>query len=97
MSKVLFLLIFIVIVVAFILLLIICSNKKRNSYPEGNHYRMLCRSHNNRVIAGVCGGIAEYFGWSATAVRLFFILTGVGIFTYILLAIVIPDSPSSLL
>ncbi|QOX62395.1 PspC domain-containing protein [Anoxybacterium hadale] len=58
---------------------------------------MLCRSRNDRVIAGVCGGIADHFGWSATVVRLFFIITGVGILTYVILAIVIPDSPSSLL
>lgn len=74
------------------------SNRKSGGSYRGNQEcRMLCRSRSNRAIAGVCGGIAEYFGWNATAVRLFFILSGVGLLSYVILAIVIPDSPSSLL
>lgn len=53
---------------------------------------MLCRSRSNRAIAGVCGGIAEHFGWSATVVRLVFLFSGVGLLTYIILAVAIPDS-----
>jgi len=74
------------------------SNKKKgDSYQSRMEYRMLCKSQNNRVIAGVCGGIAEYFGWNATVVRLFFFFSGVGLLTYVILAIVIPNPPSSLL
>lgn len=58
---------------------------------------MLCKSQNNRVISGVCGGIAEYFGWSAMIVRLFFIFSGIGILPYIILAMVMPYSKSPLL
>ncbi|MDF2656059.1 MAG: putative stress-responsive transcriptional regulator [Bacillota bacterium] len=97
MKTILPLLILSMIPLAFIILAIRSSKNNRDRYYQGNEYRMLCRSQNNRVIAGVCGGIAEYFGWSATIVRLFFVLTGVGVFTYIILAIVLPDSPSSLL
>lgn len=32
----------------------------------------LHRSQNNRVLAGVLGGIAEYIGWKPTAVRILF-------------------------
>jgi len=73
------------------------SKQKGNSYQPNKEQRMLFKSQNNRVIAGVCGGIAESFGWNATVVRLFFFFSGVGLWAYIILAIVIPDSPSSLL
>ncbi|MDF3002141.1 MAG: phage shock protein {PspC} family protein [Bacillota bacterium] len=91
------LLILSVIPIIFIVLAVRWSRSNRNNYCQGSQYGMLCRSRSNRIIAGVCGGIADHFGWSATVVRLFFIITGVGVLTYVILAIVIPDSPSSLL
>lgn len=55
----------------------------------------LTRSASNRVIAGVCGGIADYFRIDVTLVRLVFVLAalsgGTGILLYIMLAILIPD------
>jgi phage shock protein C len=56
---------------------------------------MLRRSKRNRVVAGVCGGLANFFGISAFWFRLAFILMflpgGIpGIFVYILLWIIIP-------
>ena len=39
--------------------------------------RRLYRS-NNGMIAGVCGGIADYFGWDPTLVRVGYILYQVG-------------------
>lgn len=50
----------------------------------------------NRWIGGVCGGIAEYLGWSPTLVRLiYFVFSAVsaafpGILVYIILWIVMP-------
>lgn len=92
------------IIILMILIIIIAvmkykSSSNRNGKPHqaNKEYRMLCKSESNRVIAGVCGGIAEYFGWNATVVRLLFLLSGVGILTYIILAIAIPDSHSPLL
>lgn len=46
-----------------------------------------------RVIAGVCGGIAQYYGWSAALVRLLFLVfgaVGAGELAYIILWIVMP-------
>lgn len=59
--------------------------------------RQLHRSRTNRVLAGVCGGIAEYYGSDPTAVRLAALV--IGVFTgivpmvvaYIIAAIVVPD------
>jgi phage shock protein C len=53
------------------------------------------RSNTNRVIAGVCGGIAEYLAVDATLVRVVFVFTafvtaGLGIVAYIVLLILMP-------
>jgi len=56
--------------------------------------KRLTRS-NDKIIAGVCGGFAEYFGWDPTLVRvaylLLVILGGTGILLYILFWIIMPD------
>lgn len=55
----------------------------------------LYRSPTNLMIAGVCGGIADYLGIDALLVRFFFLLlafagSGIGVFVYLLLWIVLP-------
>jgi len=62
-----------------------------------NEPRKLYRSKNNRQLAGVCGGLAEYFNIDATLVRVLFVvfavLGGSGLLAYILLWIIIPEEP----
>ena len=54
------------------------------------------RRSSNRMIAGVCGGIAEYFGWPADRVRIAYVLLSIlsiafpGILVYLLLWLVMP-------
>jgi|LDZT01.1.fsa_nt_gi phage shock protein C len=59
--------------------------------------KKLYRSRKNSMIAGVCGGIAEYFDIDPTLVRLLAILIvflgGVGILAYIIAWIIIPENP----
>lgn len=59
--------------------------------------KKLYRSRNQKMLAGVCGGLAEYFGVDPTIVRLVWALTvcfaGAGILVYIICAIVIPEEP----
>ncbi len=55
----------------------------------------LRRSHNNRIIAGVCGGLSEFFGISAFWFRLAFLIAllpgGVpGLLVYLLCWLIIP-------
>ena len=54
----------------------------------------LTRSTDNRMIAGVCAGLAEYLGWKPSTVRLLFVvsclLPGPQFLLYLLLWIVIP-------
>ena len=62
--------------------------------------KRLYKSHQNKTIAGVCGGIAEYFGCDPTLIRLawvlFIALGGSGILAYIVCALVIPEHPNQL-
>lgn len=57
--------------------------------------RRLRRSRDNRSIAGICGGIGEFFGVDATLVRLLMLVAiifgGLSIWAYIILWIVIPE------
>jgi phage shock protein C len=61
-------------------------------------YKRLYRSLDDRMLAGVCGGVAEYFNVDPTLVRLLFVIFslagGPGIIAYIVLAIVVPEEPS---
>ena len=59
------------------------------------------RKSRNRMIAGVCGGIAEWLGWDATLVRVLYVLISIfsaafpGILVYIILWIVMPNPGAS--
>ncbi len=57
--------------------------------------RRLTKSATDKVLLGVCGGIAEYLGWDSTLVRLIFVLAaifGFGSFVlfYLILAVIMP-------
>lgn len=56
--------------------------------------KRLYRSRTQRMLAGVCGGIAEYFNIDPTVVRLLWVIFcfvgGSGILAYIIAAVVIP-------
>ena len=56
--------------------------------------KRLYRSRSDRMIWGVCGGLAQYFDIDPTIVRIVFVLlafaNGLGILAYIILAIVVP-------
>ena len=60
--------------------------------------KRLYKSRNDKMLGGVCGGIAEYFDIDPTLVRLgwvlFCALGGSGILAYIVAAIVIPEQPA---
>ena len=59
--------------------------------------KRLYKSNRNRMLCGVCGGIAEYFGLDPTLVRLAWVLFcamgGSGFVAYIVAAIIIPRAP----
>jgi phage shock protein C len=57
----------------------------------------LSRSTSDRMLAGVCAGIAEHFGWDPTLVRVGFVFLSVlsaafpGLLVYIIMWIVMPE------
>jgi phage shock protein PspC (stress-responsive transcriptional regulator) len=61
--------------------------------------RPLRRSKRYRVVAGVCGGLANWLGWDVTLVRLLYIGVSLlssafpGILVYLVLWLVIPEEP----
>jgi phage shock protein C len=65
--------------------------------------RRLTRSSRHKMIAGVCGGLAEYFDLDPTVVRVAYVLISIvsvafpGILAYIVLMFVMPppDSPAA--
>lgn len=56
----------------------------------------LQRSREQRILAGVCGGLAEWLGWSPTLVRILFVVVSIasaafpGILVYLILWILMP-------
>lgn len=59
----------------------------------------LYRSRRNSMLGGVCGGIAEWLGWSPGWVRLLYVIISIasagfpGTIVYIILWVVIPKAP----
>ena len=66
-----------------------------------SYVKKLYRSRSNRMVAGVCGGIAERVGADPTLIRLawaiasLFLFWGLGgLILYVVSAIIIPDEPT---
>ena len=61
--------------------------------PEGH----FARNPHDKMIAGVCSGIARWLGWDSTAVRILYVLVSIfsaafpGILVYIILWAVMPE------
>lgn len=56
----------------------------------------IVRPQRDKRIAGVCAGVAQYFGWSTTKVRLGFVLLGLfgpGEIAYLVLWFTAPKAP----
>lgn len=66
---------------------------------RGRRRMPLQRSRTNKMIAGVCGGIAQWLGWDPTLVRILYIVLSVisvafpGILVYLVLWVVMPKAP----
>jgi phage shock protein C len=56
----------------------------------------LKKSRTDKMIAGVCGGIADYLGWDSTLVRILYVILvfssfGTMVLIYFILALIMPD------
>ncbi|MBQ7552837.1 MAG: PspC domain-containing protein [Bacteroidaceae bacterium] len=61
----------------------------------GNNGQVLRRSRTDKMIAGVCGGLAQYFGLDATLLRIIYVLLSIftvfaGLLVYLILWLVMP-------
>jgi phage shock protein C len=61
-------------------------------------YKQLYRSRDERMVAGICGGLGEYLDIDPTIVRLIFVfgtvITGSGLFwAYLIMMLVVPEEP----
>lgn len=79
-------LIVIAIVLFFLFLIVLFVN----AATDGRNGKVLRRSR-DRVFCGVCGGIAEYLGVSSLLIRLIFLFSGIGILTYLIIALLMRD------
>ena len=62
--------------------------------------KKLYRNTNEKMIAGVCSGLAEYLKIDATIVRLIWALiglSGAGIVAFLIAALIIPEKPSNII
>ncbi len=70
-------------------------NEQKDYHYNRRHFEALRRSTSDRMIAGVCGGVAEHFGIDSAMLRLITVLLiifgGLSLWVYIILWLIIPD------
>ena len=75
----------------------IINNDNDNSNKK--EIKRLYKSDTDKILCGVCGGIAEYLNIDSTIVRLIWVLIslhgGMGILLYIIACFIIPEKPKN--
>lgn len=74
----------------------VVDEASREYSHEQDGPKRLYRSRQDRMIAGVCGGLGHYFNIDPVIVRLVFLVllfSGPGILAYLVLAVVVPERP----
>ena len=86
-------------------------NNNNGSYQQGNDWqnggygnsgrqpgRRLSKSTTNKMVCGVCAGIAEYFNWDPTIIRIIWIAASIflgagflGLIAYFIVAVIMPE------
>jgi phage shock protein PspC (stress-responsive transcriptional regulator) len=72
------------------------QQQSTSSQPTGN--RRLYRNENDKVLGGVCSGLANYFNIDVVIARIIFVVllfSGVGFLTYIIMWIAVPSTASA--
>ena len=72
------------------------NDKSKKSTIRSKNYRRMYRDSDNRIIGGVCSGLAIYWNLDPTLVRVIFVILTIfgmaGIFIYLILWIVLPEA-----
>ncbi|MFT3909541.1 MAG: PspC domain-containing protein [Ferruginibacter sp.] len=75
------------------------STTGATAYNTTEMHRRLYRDENEKIIGGVCSGLANYFGIDLVVVRIIFVLLGIGfgfgIITYLVLWVAVPSTAST--
>lgn len=70
---------------------------ERDTRSTTGNERKLTRSREHNLLGGVCGGVAESFGWSPALVRILFVISwtvpGPSMALYLLLWFIVPIEP----
>lgn len=76
------------------------DNSQQHAYSRRNEPQVqrLYRSRSERILGGVCGGVAEYLKLDVTLIRviafIFTIAGGIGLWAYIIMWIIVPNQPN---
>ncbi len=77
------------------------SEQQSKSETSSTGHKRLFRDENNKVIGGVCGGLANYFGTDPVIIRVIFAVValafGTGLLAYIILWVAVPSSASTVI
>ena len=103
LSEIFWLILFIGYIILIIKLSCCCKGKevktvmRRTVKSSGSNVKRLYRSGKDKILGGVCGGIAEYLGVDPVIIRLLWVIAvfgwGAGILAYIIAWIIIPRNP----
>jgi phage shock protein PspC (stress-responsive transcriptional regulator) len=69
------------------------TNERMAHMSTTNGTKVLVRSRKGRIVAGICAGVADYFGWDVTLVRVVAVVsvfTGAGVLAYLVAWALIP-------
>jgi phage shock protein PspC (stress-responsive transcriptional regulator) len=77
------------------------SGQQSQTDTSATGHKRLYRDENNKVIGGVCGGLANYFGTDPVIIRVIFAVValafGTGLLAYIILWVAVPSSASTVI
>jgi phage shock protein PspC (stress-responsive transcriptional regulator) len=91
-------------IVLIILGVVLFLNKKGQEDAAGGEVhegKKLYRSSGQKMIGGVCGGLAEYFEFDVSAIRILWVIgtllsAGMGVLIYLIMLIVFPENPNDI-
>ena len=77
------------------------AGQAQSAIPNTSAYKRLYRDENDKVLGGVCAGLANYFNMDRTIIRVIFVILifsfGFGLIPYIILWIALPSSATSII
>ena len=75
----------------------VARKTSKNTAEKKPEIKRLYRSKKDRIIAGVCGGIGEYFRVDPTLIRLIWatliLAKGIGVLAYLIFWLAVPEDP----